>query len=119
MLAFFLNWHKRYLTIFAFIFQITHEITGLKIVNIFSFQDSSPAELLNKLEKQKKLHGGDVQKAMKDLNEGNDYKKSWNTVASKASLIVAAWGNCAGNLDINQRKSEVRIIAKYFPIPNF
>merc|ERR1712066_1486 len=80
------------------------DINGLKIINIFSYQDSSPENLEAKLDKLKKTMS--EAQAFKALNKGNT-KAKWTTLAKGARIIVAAWGNCASRSDINKKKEEV------------
>ena len=89
----------------------------MKIVNIFSYQDTHPDKLVEKLEElkdQEKL-GTNIsnkvayKRAIMKLNEENDYTRGdWNALTTGASLIVAAWGNCgSSSAAINQKKSQV------------
>ena len=86
---------------------MTTTITGLKIINIFSYQDSSPTELKKKYLKLKREFGSSKQ-AMDALNKDNKLEDGvWRNLVSGAELVVAAWGNCASIADIDRKKEEV------------
>jgi len=92
---------------------------GLKIINIFSYQDSSPTMLLRELDKIKRERRVGNDGAMNELGVIDTNPRSaqstnpvnrlqdWQNYAEGAKLIVAAWGNCAPRAFINEKKHEV------------